>query len=63
MFKKLTKKDREEILASRIGFLPMSAIEATIFAHLKQRMRFQKEPQVNKANDELSKKNKTKAAK
>lgn len=49
MFKKLTKADREKIIASRTGFLPMSAIEAMLMARLKEQVR-QREQIAKKPN-------------
>lgn len=49
MFKKLTKADREKILASRTGVLPMSAIDQMLLSQWK-RLKEQKEAEAQKAS-------------
>ena len=48
MFKKLTKTDREKILATRTGVLPMSAIDAMLLSQWKH-LKEQKEQEIQKS--------------
>ena len=48
MCEKLTKTDREKILASRTGELPMAAIDQMLLSMWKRQKELQKEAEVKK---------------